>query len=187
MQEILFVSHCILNTASKVVLYNQEEIESEEALRQRFLLKAIEKGVQLIQLPCPEFAMYGAMRWGHVSNQFDNPFFRDYCKKSLEPIFLQMEEYLAHGERFHVMGVLGVDGSPSCGVDYTCKGNWYGSFGCRENLQETLASVKLESGKGILMDVLEKELQARGWADSVPMVGLFASEPEKCMSFLEKL
>lgn len=37
MQKIVFVSHCILNTASKVVLYNQEEMDAEEALRKKFM------------------------------------------------------------------------------------------------------------------------------------------------------
>ena len=122
MQNILFVSHCILNTAAKVVLYNQAEIDAEEALRRRFVGRALELGVQMIQLPCPEFTLYGAQRWGHVSNQFDNPFFSAHCRAILSPYLLQMKEYLAHPERFHVLGVVGVDGSPSCRVDYTSCG-----------------------------------------------------------------
>lgn len=51
MQKIVFVSHCILNTASKVVLYNQEEIEAEEALRKAFIRQAVDNGIQIIQLP----------------------------------------------------------------------------------------------------------------------------------------
>lgn len=89
MQNILFVSHCILNTAAKVVLYNQAEIDAEEALRRRFVGRALELGVQMIQLPCPEFTLYGAQRWGHVSNQFDNPFFRAHCRPSSRPIFFK--------------------------------------------------------------------------------------------------
>ena len=63
-REILFVSHCILNTAAKVVLFNQAAIDAEEALRMRFLTTAIRRGVQLVQLPCPEFTLYGSRRWG---------------------------------------------------------------------------------------------------------------------------
>ena len=58
------VSHCILNTAAKVVLYDEAEIKAEEALRRRFVGRALELGVQLVQLPCPEFTLYGAQRWG---------------------------------------------------------------------------------------------------------------------------
>ena len=44
MKKIIFVSHCILNTASKVVMYDQEEMDSEEKLRKQFLQKAIVVG-----------------------------------------------------------------------------------------------------------------------------------------------
>lgn len=86
-EKIIFVSHCILNTASKVVLYNQEEIDAEEALRKKFMYKIIDKEIMVVQLPCPEFTLYGARRWGHVSNQFDNPFSANivvtYCPQFL--------------------------------------------------------------------------------------------------------
>lgn len=65
-------------------------------------------------------------------------------------------------ERFHILGVLGIDGSPSCGVDYTGIGKWGGSFGDRKDLQETLDSVRLIHGRGILMDVLEQGLKEKG-------------------------
>ncbi|MDC7236601.1 MAG: hypothetical protein PQJ45_02375, partial [Sphaerochaetaceae bacterium] len=90
MKKIVFVSHCILNVASKVVMYNKEEMDKEDALRKEFLNKAINNDVQIIQLPCPEFTLYGAKRWGHVSNQFNNVFFKNHCRKILEPIIEQI-------------------------------------------------------------------------------------------------
>ena len=152
MKKIVFVSHCILNTASKVVLYNRAEIDAEEDLRLRFMRKALDQGVQIIQLPCPEFTLYGAKRWGHVSNQFDNPFFRRHCRKILEPVIDQLKEYLNNEEMFEVLGIVGIDGSPSCGVDYTCYGRCLGAFDGRTDLEETLQSVWLDKGKGVFMD-----------------------------------
>lgn len=73
-QKIVFVSHCALNTAAKVQRSAQEG-EQEEKLRREFLHRVVDQGIQLIQLPCPEFTLYGASRWGHVKEQFDNPFF----------------------------------------------------------------------------------------------------------------
>ena len=81
-QKIVFVSHCALNTAAKVQRSAQEG-EQEEKLRREFLHWVVDQGIQLIQLPCPEFTLYGASRWGHVKEQFDNPFFRDHCRKIL--------------------------------------------------------------------------------------------------------
>ena len=185
MQKIVFVSHCILNTASKVVLYNQEEIDAEEALRKKFMHLAIDGNIQLIQLPCPEYTLYGADRWGHVSNQFDNVFFRRHCRSILTPIIDQLKEYLAHGDRFEVLGVVGIDGSPSCGVDYTCVGDWYGSFEGRQNLPETLSTCRLVRGSGVLMDVLKKMLEEEGLDKQIRITSLFASEPEKCLGLIQ--
>lgn len=185
MKKILFVSHCILNTASKVVLYNKEEIEAEEDLRIKFINKAINNGVQLIQLPCPEFTLYGAKRWGHVSNQFDNVFFRNHCRKILIPIIEQMKEYLDNEDFFKILGVVGIDGSPSCGVDYTCTGDWYGSFEGRQNLDKTLNTASLSKGNGILMDVLKEMIKENHLEDKIEITSLFAPEPNKCLDIIK--
>jgi predicted secreted protein len=184
MQRVLLVAHCILNISSKVILYEEDEKKAEESLRRKFLQKAIDGGIQLLQLPCPEFTLYGADRWGHVSNQFDNPFFRSHCRELLEPVLQQVEEYLAHPDRFEVLGVLGVDGSPSCGVDYSCKGQWKGSFGGRSDLDETLSSARCVKGRGIMIDELAQMLQERGLSEQVPLIGLYAKEPDKCLCLI---
>lgn len=186
MKKIVFVSHCLLNTASKVVLYNQEEIDAEEALRKKFMHLAVDNDIQLIQLPCPEFTLYGAKRWGHVSDQFDNIFFRKHCRKILTPIIEQLKEYLANEDWFEVLGFVGIDGSPSCGVDYTCKADWYGSFDCREGLAETLADCKLVKKPGVFMDVLKEMLKEENLDDRIVVTSLFAPEPEKCLSLISE-
>ena len=185
MKKIIFVSHCILNTAAKVVLYNEKDIAAEEDLRLEFLNKALNSGIQIIQLPCPEFTLYGSKRWGHVSDQFDNPFFRKHCKKILEPILDQLKEYLNNEDRFEVLGIVGIDGSPSCGVDYTCYGPCLGAFDGRTDLNETLSSITLDKGKGILMDVLSEMLEEEGLQDRVIMRSLFANEPHKCLDLID--
>lgn len=185
MKNIIITAHCILNVASKVVLYNQEEIDSEENLRLKFLKEAIEKDVQFIQLPCPEFTLYGANRWGHVSDQFDNPFFRKHCHNLLNPILDEIEEYINHPDRFRVLGIIGIDGSPSCGVDYTCTGNCYGSFEGRKDLDKTLSDICLANKNGIFIDELKKLLEER--KIKLPVIGLFADEPDKCLNLLREL
>ncbi|MEA4870394.1 hypothetical protein SDC9_68451 [bioreactor metagenome] len=183
MQKILFVAHCVLNTASKVVMYNSEEMAAEEALRRRFLTCALEKGVQLVQLPCPEFLLYGSRRWGHVSDQFDTPYFRRECRTMLSDILLQLKEYRSNNERFEIIGIIGIDGSPSCGVDYSCVGNWGGNLSDRDDLAEVIASARLTKGSGIMMQELAAMLKEEGI--HLPMTGLFAGEPEKVMSLLK--
>ncbi len=182
MQKILFVAHCVLNTASKVVMYNEAEMAAEESLRVSFVQKAVQNGVQLIQLPCPEFLLYGSRRWGHVSNQFDTPYFRRECRRMLADIVLQLKEYRSNGERFEVLGVVGVDGSPSCGVDYTCRGEWGGNLSDRDDLNRVIAGATLVEGSGVMIEELRAMLQEEGI--DLPLRGLFADEPEKILSLL---
>ncbi len=182
-QKILFVSHCILNTASKVVLFNEEAMAAEEELRLKFLHAALDAGIQLVQLPCPEFTLYGCRRWGHTSNQFDNPFFRQHCRKLIAPALLEVQEYLSAPDRFEVLGFLGIDGSPSCGVDYTGTGNWGGSPYGRADLDEVVASLSLAKKSGIFFDELQAMLKETGL--TLRCAGLFAPEPEKAFSFLK--
>lgn len=183
MQDILFVGHCILNTCAKVVLYNEVEIAAEEALRRRFLSEAVSRGVQLIQMPCPEFTLYGAKRWGHVSDQFDNVFFRRHARAILTPVLDQLEEYLSCPDRYRVLGFAGIDGSPSCGVKYTCKGpRWGGAFDGRTDTGDVLSDVSLAKAPGIFVQELCAMLRER--SIHLPIEGLFADEPERVMSLL---
>ena len=187
MRKIVFVSHCLLNPASKVVMFNKDEMEAEETLRMQFLKKALENNVDIIQLPCPEFTLYGANRWGHVSNQFDNIFFRTHCRKILFPVIEQLKEYLAHKDRFEILGFVGIDGSPSCGVDYTCVADWFGSFESRPDLQEVLSQCTLAKKTGIFMSVLMEMLQEEHLLKQIKITSLFAPEPEKCLHLLDSV
>lgn len=183
-QKILFVSNCVLNTGAKVVLYNKEQIDAEESLRKRFLHQAIDAQIQLVQLPCPELSLYGSRRWGHTKSQFNNPFFRAHCRKQLEPIFMELEEYLSNPQRFEVLGIIGIDGSPSCGVDYTSEGPSGGSMRGRNDLDEVIAQGRLAKEPGVLFEVLGEMLAERGI--DLKLTGLFAPEEEKVLSLLEQ-
>lgn len=182
MIKILFVSHCLLNTASKVKRFNREEIESEEALRRQVVRAAVDRGIQLVQLPCPEFLQYGSLRWGHCADQFDNPFFRSRCREMLEPILLQLEEYLSNEKDFEVLGVLGIDGSPSCGVRYTCRAQWLDEPDGSDR-SKVFRGSRLDESSGVLMSVLGQMLRERGIL--VRMDGLYAAQPERAMAMLE--
>lgn len=182
MKRILLVSHCLLNTASKLKGFDEEQSASEEALRRQVLKRAVDQGVQLLQLPCPEFLQYGAKRWGHTYDQFNNVFFRQRCREMLQPVLLQLKEYLANPEEFEVLGVLGIDGSPSCGVTYTCRAGWGGEFSGRD-VSEVLRSCELKEGSGVLMCVLQEMLMENGI--DLKFSGLFAPEPERAFAMLD--
>lgn len=169
-KRIVFVSHCVLNTASKVDDNNKGGITKEEIARKEFLYKAIKEDIYMIQLPCPEFNIYGANRWGHTKEQFDNPFFRDNCRRMLEPYILQIREYVNSVDKFEVLGVIGIDGSPSCGVNITCCGDWGGELSSHDDINEVIKRVHVKEEKGVFMEVLEEMLHEN--EVNITMVGL---------------
>lgn len=168
--KIVFVSHCILNTASKVFYHNQEGKVSENLTRKRFLKECASHNIQLIQLPCPEFLMYGANRWGHSKNQFDNPFYKEKCKEILLPYILQIKAYLNEPDRFDVLGIIGIDGSPSCGVSTCFSGKWGGEFSSCECIDTVLKNCSVKKEKGVFIEVLNELLEKEDI--DLPMVAL---------------
>lgn len=162
-KKILFVSHCMMNIASKVISNKALKDDTADIERKKIICSAIEEDVCLVQLPCPEFTLYGSNRWGHVKEQFDNPFFRNHCKKILEPIIVQMKEYINETEKFEVLGIVGIEGSPSCGVTRTCKGSkWKGEFSGHKNLTESLNTICEAKEPGVLIEVLKEMLKKEG-------------------------
>jgi predicted secreted protein len=159
MDKILVVSHCILNISSKVTSYNEVE-QTEEAAHRRSLLEYASKNdIQLIQLPCPEFILYGARRWGHVKDQFDHPFYRDQCRRMLEPVLMQLKEYSTYPERFALLGIVAIDHSPSCGYHVTSRGDWGGELSGCPNFDQKLSNVATVEEPGVFMEELIKLLQ----------------------------
>lgn len=160
MKYILTVSHCILNNASKVA-QDEKLLEQEYLERDVLITLAMNKGVQFLQLPCPEFMMYGSKRWGHVKDQFDNPFFRQECRRMLEPVILQLKEYANDSERFTLLGVVTVEGSPSCGGKLTCRADWGGELN-PDTVSDLIDSVRMAEESGVFMEELRVMIKDSG-------------------------
>lgn len=75
-----------------------------------------------------------------------------------------MEDYLHNG--YEVLGSVGVDGSPSCGVNRTCAGYEGGEIAS----MRSLPSCSCVEGRGIFMECLTSMLQGRGLP--IPSIGL---------------
>ena len=179
-KRILLVSHCILKNASKVEL-DEAGLAEEYKLRSELVNLIIEKNIQVIQLPCPEFIMYGSQRWGHVKNQFQHPFYKEQCRKLLDSVLMQVQEYTLHPETFRVMGIVSVEGSPNCGYHRTCEGLWKGEIGSDEKrIRDIQNSVKSTDKPGVYMEILDEELHNRKL--TVPIMTM-----EEAVEFLTKL
>ena len=159
MERIIFVAHCVLNPCAKVKGYG--DLSKERAAAQDLIIKAAQQGISLVQLPCPEFTLYGSRRWGHAMGQFDNVFYKNHCRALLQPMVDQIAEYLSDKERFAVMAIVGINGSPSCGVDFTYDGPWGGEFGENPNLQGQLGAITKVDKNGVFVAVLRQLLAER--------------------------
>lgn len=115
MWRIILVSHCILNPYSKVQgLLNEKKVEASRKAVET-ILKDFETGI--IQLPCPELLYRGLSRKPASRNSYDTPEFRRICREIADQAVKLARGYEQEGVR--VMAYLGVEGSPSCGVEWT--------------------------------------------------------------------
>jgi predicted secreted protein len=182
-KKIILVSHCLLNTATKVNKVKAIEETPEEQLRKAFLTRAIQDNIQVVQLPCPEYKLYGCKRWGHTKDQFNHPHFKQQCREMLGPFIEDLKSFIEEKERFVILGFVGIDGSPSCGVNFTCKGKWGGEMMSNTNLQDTLSTIYRCSESGVMIEVFSELLKDANI--EIPFYGLDGTQPEMIMQLLE--
>ncbi|AZO94725.1 CD3072 family TudS-related putative desulfidase [Halocella sp. SP3-1] len=144
-KKIVLVAHCILNCNSKV-----EGLSQYRGALSEIVNLLVERGIGIIQLPCPELTMYGIKRWGHVREQFDTPYFRKHCRQIFEPYLQQIKGYLA--SNYQILGLIGIDGSPSCGVNKTCSGNWGGELLEASVNKEKITTWEMIQARGVFIE-----------------------------------
>lgn len=163
-RRLILLAHCLLNGSAKL------RGNDAPAVLEPLVLPLIREGFGVIQLPCPETTYLGLRRWGMTSEQYDTPPFRRHCRRILEPLLDQVEDSLREG--FRVAGVVGPEGSPSCGVGCTC-----GGF-CGGEPAEGVPEARRIPGPGVFMDQLRLCLEERGLF--LPFAGVDEGNPEGC-------
>jgi predicted secreted protein len=108
--KIALVAHCLLNQNSRAIGLAKRTSVINEIVEFLTLKK-----IGIIQMPCPELAYAGGLRKPQTREQYDNIKFRGCCRKIAVELANQMHEYANCGVKLEI--VLGVDGSPSCGVN----------------------------------------------------------------------
>ena len=93
-------------------------------------------------MPCPELTYAGVLRQPQTKDQYDTIMFRSHCRKIAKEIVDQTQDYEKCGIETEI--VIGVDGSPSCGVNETSKGSTCESMSKNERVK----------GSGILIEEL---------------------------------
>jgi len=107
----------------------------------------------VVQLPCPEALYLGLSRWAVTRNQLEVPEFRRFCVRLIVPYADLLAMLAAEGKR---IAIVGVAGSPSCGIQTTSAGYQGG------RVQECRHS--RVCGPGVFMEELLAELKRRGVA-----------------------
>lgn len=150
-KKIAIISHCIINQNS-VVKGEYKDIN----IFFPFIKKLFEENIGILQLPCPETECYGLRRWGHVKEQFDNCGYRKYVEKIINSFVDIIKEYINNG--YEIVGIYGIAGSPSCGVNLTCSANWEGEISLYKDKEDIVSRVKMINESGIFMEIFKSIL-----------------------------
>jgi predicted secreted protein len=157
-RKIVVVAHCILNQNARV-----SGLAKHAGMIDELAKLFLKKDYGVVQMRCPELIYGGLKRWSQTKEQYDTPMFRKLCREIAKSVTNQIKDYL--GSRVNVALVIGVEGSPSCGVNETSKGYFGGVVeGTGEQKSE---SVK---GSGILIEELRSELNKM--EISIPFYGI---------------
>ena len=178
-KKIILLAHCILNVNAKV-----HGLAVEPAGCRTIVSSLMDHGFGIIQLPCVEQSCFGINRWGQVKRQLDFPGFHAKSRALLQPVIEQVLDFQRNG--YQIAAVVGLDGSPSCGVNFTCSGDWGGEIGEGYDLPAKIASLSTLPEAGVMMDVLREMLAEVDLI--IDFLGIDESDPAAaCHTLLEKL
>jgi predicted secreted protein len=167
-KRIVLVAHCILNQNVKIdgcAYYPGVMREAAELL--------LASGCGIVQLACPELMHLGLDRQverqsprtiesedTRVARLMTGSAGRLLCRRIAEHAVYQVQEYSRNG--FEVVGMLGINGSPTCGV-------------------ETIWSEgQEEQGRGVFIQELDRACQNLGLL--LPTKGIKAANPREAVA-----
>ena len=173
-KNIVILSHCLLNCNSKV-----EGLANYKGSLKELIDYIINKDYGIIQLPCPELTLYGVKRWGHVKEQFDTPYYRKHCRKILIPYIEQIKDYIKND--YNIKSIIGVDGSPSCGVNKSCfSSKWGGTLSRERDLKD---EVCIKSQKGVFVEEFARLLNKENV--DIEFRAIDENYPKKSINFIK--
>jgi hypothetical protein len=128
-RRVVFLAHCILNENTRYL-----GGACSAGPRREIIRLCLERGIGIVQLPCPEqhawggvlkrrlLLLYGAQgtlwfRWRGLLLPIALWYTRQVYRRLARETAAQIHDYQQSG--FRVLGVIGVDGSPTCGVNTT--------------------------------------------------------------------
>ena len=146
MKTVCYVAHCLLNANAKV-----EDGARCAGVYSPVLALLRDHGCTIRQMPCPELAFGGTRRFWAVREQYDTPVYRRHCRRLAEPVAAQIRADLSSGAR---VIILGIDGSPSMGVELTAASADWGGRPDKPNDEDYPVTL----GAGIFIEILLDQL-----------------------------
>jgi predicted secreted protein len=158
-RKVVLVPHCVLNQNARVAGAAERPAAVVE-----LVIGLLERDVGILQMPCPELFIFGLDRGNvQVESKLRNPVGRSMSRRLARDLVQQVRTYLDCG--IDILGVLGKNGSPSCGVEQT----WSGGV-C--------------SGSGAFIEELAAELHEKNI--SLEMTGIRDSEPARAIAIVDR-
>lgn len=155
--KLIVLAHCILNTNS--ICQGPVTPRLWPGIITPVLEKIMGYNVGVIQLPCPEFIVYGLDRPATNRKELEDSGFRGKCRELVSSISEDLREYSSKG--YKIIGIMGIRSSPSCSAGL--KGH----------------------EKGIFFEELEKAVKALHL--DIPIVDFERTEVHECIRRLEEI
>jgi predicted secreted protein len=140
-RRVIFISHCWLNINTRF-----PQGAAFEGANVPLIETLLKSGLGIIQMPCPEYEVLGLEKYDYGEIILDT--LRQRFREIAEIVVKQIKDYLALG--FDVVGIMGMNPSPSCGVD-TTKG--------KGTMLGTDRDTSEKEDSGIFIDELKKLLK----------------------------
>lgn len=170
-RKVVVLAHCMLNQNTK-----PDRRARFPGVVQPVVEVLAEEGLAIFQLPCPEIGFAGPWRFSQVIQQYDTPKYRAHCRNLVVATVDQLDHCLRPADegRDHRVAVVGVEGSPSCGIT---------KVGWSQDWRGFPGSVRFDGrypvgdGAGIFMQELQREVERRQLR-MPPMFGLGLDIPD---------
>lgn len=172
-KQLVLCAHCVLNQNAKL-----DRCAHCSGAVAAPVLKLIEAGVGIVQMPCPELLIMGLERRAVPGSdasvgEEDTRIGRfmataDATRRMeamAEEIVAQVLDYRKHG--FEIVGMIGIDGSPTCGVEIS----WFDD--------------KEQRIPGLFVALLAGKLASKGIV--VPTRGIRSARPAEAARAVEEL
>ena len=163
-RRVIFLAHCLLN--QNAISDGTAEVP---AAHREILRTILDAQVGVAQMPCPELCCLGLDRGDpeggerpvvventRIRRAMGQPEAVTRLRELSDQVVWQIQEYQKYG--FTVLGIVGVDRSPCCGVNTTSDQD-------REL-----------PGRGVFIDAIRVAIEAEGL--TVPVIGVKPSAPD---------